>query len=1013
MTEAVAIKGRRLHARYTLLDKLGAGGQGEVWLAHDGTRGVDIALKVVNSGDDHDSSWGALEHEYAIASRLDHPAILKVFPPDRSGDVMVLPMELASGGDLRRLRGAGFLEIIPVLLEIAQALEHAHERGVVHRDLKPGNVLFDVRGRARLADFGVAETTWTPTTAQEPPPSDVANVTLPLSAANSTGPGRDTARHGFSPFTASPAQLRGEPPTPADDIYGLGALAYELLSGYPPYYPHFNKKRAIEEPVPELVPTRQIPPLLSALVTRMLDKDPARRPRTMREVIDELDAALNDTLTFDFEQVSAGASERSAAPEEPVPRPGTTLVRPAMGPTSFLPVAGAVRLPALFASDEPAANMSEGPPQMPDWRPDSGRDRRSSNDRRGRRRTDHEPADSREPFIPENAQVAGAAAGGSRDSQQTSRVGNAAPAIAPGAVGHKLASESAGRSGPPGRDPGSLHTPSAAAKVTSAAAAQAAVTPEDARRTASAPEARPNVQSAAPAPRNTSESHSDAPVHAMAGATAGGHFDTGIETGSGRGSQWGHFPMGARPRPVRLKHVRVRRWPWVLLGSMVGAAAAAYFWLPSIAPQDIPSDLAPWIEPIRAAIIGNGAATSSSDGSAEKTAAAAVPPAGDAGAAADTTASGAAAAGTGSSPGEAAGSPATGSRAREGAEASALGAAAGTVAGTASTTSNPAHATAGTPNLTTGVDAKFRVAHQAFERRIALLEGRGAGVWGGRDFAAAKMRAAESVGARDAGNPQLALDRLASASRLLDSVEGRAPQALISQLAAGEKALGTGQQEVAGQAFELARRIDPRDRRASDGQRRAQNMNGVLPLLADAQNAEIAHDYGRAAQDYSQALALDPYNATAKAGQARAKAAFGDDNYAKAVGSGFAALGAGRLDEARAAFVKARAFKPSGAEAAEGMRRVGAALTARGFASIRQRAVGLEAQERWEDAEQAYEDVLGADPSLAFAQEGRARTASRAELSGRLQQLIDRPERLASPGVREEARSLLQTAQAQ
>jgi tetratricopeptide (TPR) repeat protein len=259
----------------------------------------------------------------------------------------------------------------------------------------------------------------------------------------------------------------------------------------------------------------------------------------------------------------------------------------------------------------------------------------------------------------------------------------------------------------------------------------------------------------------------------------------------------------------------------------------------------------------------------------------------------------------------------------------------------------------------------------------------------------------------------MAQERLATATKLLDTVESKAPQALSAQVAAGEQALGAGQQEVAGQAFDLARRISPSDRRASDGQRRAQNLPAVLPLLADAQNAEAAHDYARAAQDYSQALSLDPGNATAKAGQARSNAAFGDDNYAKAVGSGYAALGAGRLDEAHEAFVKARALNPKGAEASEGLRRVGAALTARGFASMRQRAAGLEAQERWEEAERTYEDVLAADPSLAFAQEGRARTTSRADLSIRLQQLLDRPDRLSSPGVRDDARALMETARAQ
>jgi tetratricopeptide (TPR) repeat protein len=313
----------------------------------------------------------------------------------------------------------------------------------------------------------------------------------------------------------------------------------------------------------------------------------------------------------------------------------------------------------------------------------------------------------------------------------------------------------------------------------------------------------------------------------------------------------------------------------------------------------------------------------------------------------------------------------------------------------------------------TGDEQRLREMRQTFDTRLAALETRGAGAWGGREFATAKIRAAESVGAHDAGNPRVAQERLVVAMKVLDTVESKAPQAFSTQVTAGEKALGAGQQEVAGQAFDLARRINPTDRRATDGQRRAQNLNALLPLLADAQNAEAAHDYARAAQDYSQALSLDPGNATAKAGQTRANAAFGDDNYARAVGSGFAALGAGRLDEAHDAFVKARALKPNGAEASEGLRRVGAALTARGFASMRQRAAGLEAQERWEEAQRVYEDVLAADPSLAFAQEGKARTTSRADLSGRLQQLLDRPDRLAAPGVREDARALLETARAQ
>ena len=233
-----------LKARYVLQERLGVGGQGEVWRAFDPQRGEDIALKILRPpGGRAGAAWDALRHEYDSASRLDHPFILKVYEPEREDGAFLLPMELATGGDLRRLRGASYLSIAPVLIEVAQALEHAHERGVIHRDLKPGNVLFDARGCVKLADFGIS--------------------------GLALDPGTDSMIRGLSPFTASPEQLRGEPPSAGDDIYGLGALAYELLSRRPPHYPHFDARRVQQEPVPPLIPAEQIPPQLDALVARM------------------------------------------------------------------------------------------------------------------------------------------------------------------------------------------------------------------------------------------------------------------------------------------------------------------------------------------------------------------------------------------------------------------------------------------------------------------------------------------------------------------------------------------------------------------------------------------------------------------------------------------------------------------------------------------------------------------------------------------------------------------------
>src|SRR5450631_4856204 len=189
---------RRLLGRYTLLEKLGAGGYGEVWRAQDATLGIEVALKILSPAlARSETAWTDLEHEHEVAGLLDHPSILKVYTPLRDGNTAVLPMELAQGGDLRRLRGGSYLQIIPVLLEIAGALEYAHEQGVIHRDLKPGNVLFDAGNHALLADFGVAGTAF--------------------------AAGRDKVRSGLSPFTSSPEQLRGESPAVSDDIYGLGA----------------------------------------------------------------------------------------------------------------------------------------------------------------------------------------------------------------------------------------------------------------------------------------------------------------------------------------------------------------------------------------------------------------------------------------------------------------------------------------------------------------------------------------------------------------------------------------------------------------------------------------------------------------------------------------------------------------------------------------------------------------------------------------------------------------------
>jgi len=272
MTRVVA-EGLRIAGRYTLVEKLGSGGQGEVWRAADQGDPESVALKILSRtflpGSD---PWQALQREYEVVRELDHPLILKTYPPICDGELAVLPMKLATGGDLRPLRGAPYVEIVPVLIDLARALEYAHEHGVVHRDLKPANVLFDAMGRVQLADFGVA------------------------GRAQAAGQ-IDQARTGWSPSSASPELLRGLPPTPADDLYGLGALAFELLTGTPPYFPDFDVRRVLHEPVPAIVPVHLAPPRLLGLVRALLAKNPGHRPLSMREVIISLSAALDEPMT--------------------------------------------------------------------------------------------------------------------------------------------------------------------------------------------------------------------------------------------------------------------------------------------------------------------------------------------------------------------------------------------------------------------------------------------------------------------------------------------------------------------------------------------------------------------------------------------------------------------------------------------------------------------------------------------------------------------------------------------
>jgi len=282
--------GLRLADRYVLKERLGDGGHAEVWSALDERDGRLVALKFLHlSACNVEDALPVLRHEARMARYLDHPGVLRADQPRRDGDVVFLPVEFAAGGSASRLRGASWRRVVPVLLQVARVLEHAHARGIVHRDIKPGNVLFDSAGDVRIADFGTSSRT-----------------------------GSSEAPANGSPFSASPQQLRGEPARPADDVYGLGALAHELLTRYPPFYPHFDAMRVQEQDLPRPTPAQPAPAALVDLVQAMLARDATGRPalgeviRQLEELQAQADAAPEGAVVVEVAATAGARREQGS-----------------------------------------------------------------------------------------------------------------------------------------------------------------------------------------------------------------------------------------------------------------------------------------------------------------------------------------------------------------------------------------------------------------------------------------------------------------------------------------------------------------------------------------------------------------------------------------------------------------------------------------------------------------------------------------------------------------------------
>jgi eukaryotic-like serine/threonine-protein kinase len=294
-----------LPPRYENCERIGRGGMGDIYLAHDRQLGRKVAIKVLADRFKGDGDVRQrFTREALMAARLSgHPHIVTIFDVGEWNDRPHIVMEYLSGGNLAERNRAGRTRLehaLDWLEDAADALDAAHAAEVVHRDVKPANLLFDGRDELHVADFGIARA-------------------LDQTTVGMTMPGTVMGTAGY----LSPEQANGERATVASDIYSVGVVAFELLTGSRPFERRSATAEAaahIHEPVPRATDRRpELPDQVDDVFARVLAKDPGERHATASEFVADLQAAVDagDQATRALPLSAVAAS----TPEPPRARP--------------------------------------------------------------------------------------------------------------------------------------------------------------------------------------------------------------------------------------------------------------------------------------------------------------------------------------------------------------------------------------------------------------------------------------------------------------------------------------------------------------------------------------------------------------------------------------------------------------------------------------------------------------------------------------------------------------------
>jgi serine/threonine-protein kinase len=328
-----------LGGRYRLDERLAAGGMGTVWRAEDTLLHRDVAVKVLNEGLSSDERFvERFRREAKAAAGLLHPNVAGVFDYGEEQGRPFIVMELIEGETLAdalaRRRSFEPDEVASIGAGVAEGLAAAHAAGFVHRDVKPANVMLTDRGDVKVMDFGIA---------------------APESGTGLTGTGMvmGTARY------LAPEQASGKPATPASDVYALGVVLFELLTGAPPFDRESPVATAMahvrEDPPPVASVRPDTPPWLAGLVDACLAKDPSERPAGAAE----LGAALRQERPPATDAGSEDAEPAGElATEELAPVSGTAVLEPAPSPGS---ADGPAEDPSMVAVSTEAVSPAEVP----------------------------------------------------------------------------------------------------------------------------------------------------------------------------------------------------------------------------------------------------------------------------------------------------------------------------------------------------------------------------------------------------------------------------------------------------------------------------------------------------------------------------------------------------------------------------------------------------------------------------------------------------------------------------